>query len=126
MTGQLFAGIQQQGRVAAGHVQDRPNLDQVAVIGREEHWILDVRDVCLETPSRLLGVGRFGQVFAGTLNGSPVAVKVARQRGGTSDDDHEPVDLSRIPALINELQILRRIRHPGIVLFQGAVVEPQS
>ena len=116
-TGRVFGSI----RAPAGYFQA---LDLIAGIGRKEHWIVDALDVCLESPARVLGVGNFGRVLAGKLNGSAVAVKVACEVAW--DDQAAAMRRCKILELVNELQILRRIRHPGIVLFQGAVVEPQS
>eukprot|EP00972_Heterocapsa_arctica_P069226 10227957-Heterocapsa_arctica.AAC.1 len=59
---------------------------------------------------RCLGRGGFGAVMEGTFCSLPVAVKVFNH-------DHR-ID----PSCLNELHVLRHLRHPNIVIFLGACV----
>merc|ERR1740122_365765 len=51
----------------------------------------------------------------GTFHGTPVAVKTAKRSEG---------NLKRLSQFCNELRILRQVRHPDIVLFYGALIDP--
>eukprot|EP00931_Biecheleriopsis_adriatica_P027583 TRINITY_DN16576_c0_g2_i1.p1 TRINITY_DN16576_c0_g2~~TRINITY_DN16576_c0_g2_i1.p1 ORF type:complete len:679 (-),score=91.60 TRINITY_DN16576_c0_g2_i1:79-2115(-) len=71
---------------------------------KSEHLHVYKRDV--------LGEGGYGIVHKGSFLGSPVAVKKAL---GTFD-----------ATLVTELQVLRYLRHPNIVLFHGALVDKDA
>ncbi|CAE8685347.1 unnamed protein product, partial [Polarella glacialis] len=90
-------------------------LTAIAAIGMDEKWL--VKSSHLELfPSCVLGQGAFATVVGGRLHGAPVAVKV-------------PLSLQvpgRCSALASELRILRSIRHPGIVSFLGACIDPAA
>eukprot|EP00929_Paragymnodinium_shiwhaense_P013033 TRINITY_DN120898_c0_g1_i1.p1 TRINITY_DN120898_c0_g1~~TRINITY_DN120898_c0_g1_i1.p1 ORF type:complete len:934 (-),score=176.49 TRINITY_DN120898_c0_g1_i1:99-2900(-) len=106
--------------LAFGEMADEANLQQrlqrVAWLGRREHWLLSSNQVDLEVPSRVLGAGGFGFVVAGEFEGTPVAIKVPRKGMQTT-----PVKWS---AVLNEMRVLRHMRHPNIVLFHGACIAP--
>ncbi|CAE8717555.1 unnamed protein product [Polarella glacialis] len=78
-------------------------------LGIKEHWIIEKENLCME-PSSMLGAGGFGIVMEGEYNGTRVAVKIPK-----SDSKIE------FP-LLNELRLLRHLRHPNIVLFFGACI----
>lgn len=99
-TAELFAGMR---------------LDRVAQLGHEEHWRIRESEVCVPLPVCILGRGSFGVVSAAMLHGQAVAVKTLPR--GAEDE-------SRVAALLNELRVLRRVRHPNVVLFFGCLVEP--
>lgn len=111
-TGEAFAKLEQDDAEVMKRLQD------IANIGRKEHWLLNTSDVKLN-PDAVLGSGSFGAVVIGHFRGSLVAVKVAR---GTRDR----ATMQHLPALGNELRILRHVRHPNVVLFHGACVDPHS
>eukprot|EP00972_Heterocapsa_arctica_P079465 11711850-Heterocapsa_arctica.AAC.1 len=75
-------------------------------IGKAEQWLINGDDVSVST--RFLGRGGFGAVLEGTFCSLPVAVKVF---------DH---DRGIDPSCLNELRVLRHLRHPNIVIFLGA------
>mmetsp|Transcript_142123 Transcript_142123/g.441963 ORF Transcript_142123/g.441963 Transcript_142123/m.441963 type:complete len:427 (+) Transcript_142123:1-1281(+) len=82
-----------------------------------EQWYIDPSEYTLT--SEVLGEGSFGRVVAGRFHGSPVAVKMTKMLEG-------PGDSSALMALLNEVRILRRLRHPNIVLFHGASVAEET
>lgn len=51
-------------------------------------------------------------VYAGSLYGSPVAIKMLHTNVSDSEE------------FIHEITVMRRLRHPNIVLFLGATVSP--
>jgi serine/threonine protein kinase len=59
-----------------------------------------------------LGRGGFGVVYQGSLYGSPVAIKMLHTNVSDSEE------------FIHEITVMRRLRHPNIVLFLGATVSP--
>jgi len=80
-------------------------------LGCKEHWLIAPQhlEVC---PEQVLGRGGFGVVMAGFLHGTSVAIKVPSST----------TVKSAMNALINEIRILRRCRHPNIVLFHGVSI----
>eukprot|EP00927_Polykrikos_kofoidii_P045822 TRINITY_DN3994_c1_g1_i4.p1 TRINITY_DN3994_c1_g1~~TRINITY_DN3994_c1_g1_i4.p1 ORF type:complete len:704 (+),score=83.02 TRINITY_DN3994_c1_g1_i4:175-2286(+) len=108
-TGQLFEAI----RVAAKHNQCIASLiEQVVDLGVSEHWLLPASVVDLK-PDVILGTGGFGHVIEADYLGLRVAVKMSKSStGGTS----------RLSVILNELRVLRCVRHPNIVLFFGAFI----
>lgn len=68
----------------------------------------------------VIGGGGFGQVWRGSWNGTPVAVKILNA-----------VCQSTVPsAIINdfeeEVHLLARLRHPNICMFLGACLDPPN
>lgn len=97
---------------------DNPSamLSQLARIGREQRWLVDYREIRLHP--YVLGSGTFGLVVEGDFLGTPVAVKLPRKeitplKPGLSD-------------ICNELSLLRHLRHPNLVAFHGACIEPEK
>jgi len=93
----------------------RQRLEKLADLGEQEGWLLDAQDVMLQ-PENILGVGGFGMVVRGWLHGTAVAVKIPKV---TETGSH----VAQMMSMANELRILRKVRHPNIVLFFGACVE---
>lgn len=77
----------------------------------KEQWMVDWDDV---HPERIIGTGSFGEVWCGTYRGNKVAIKTTRA-----------LKISAYQSFLNELTVLPRLRHPNIVMFIGAVVEPR-
>ncbi|XP_071699193.1 serine/threonine-protein kinase CTR1-like [Rutidosis leptorrhynchoides] len=64
-----------------------------------------------------IGAGSFGVVHRADWNGSDVAVKILLEQ------DFHP---ERLNEFLQEVAIMRRLRHPNIVLFMGAVTQPPN
>ncbi|KAI3776297.1 hypothetical protein L1987_46073 [Smallanthus sonchifolius] len=64
-----------------------------------------------------IGAGSFGIVHRADWNGSDVAVKILLEQ------DFHP---ERLNEFLQEVAIMRRLRHPNIVLFMGAVTQPPN
>ncbi|KAJ1419498.1 Serine-threonine/tyrosine-protein kinase, catalytic domain [Sesbania bispinosa] len=64
-----------------------------------------------------IGSGSFGTVHRAEWNGSDVAVKILMEQ-----DFH----VERFKEFLREVAIMKRLRHPNIVLFMGAVTEPPN
>jgi hypothetical protein len=84
------------------------DITEITVLGYIEHWLVNPKDVILDTDT-ILGSGGFGVVYPGFLYGGVVAVKMPRD-----------CSLRNFTSCANELRILRNVRHPNIVLFHGA------
>lgn len=77
----------------------------------EEHWLVGLGELELQ---RRIGVGSSGTTYLAAWRGATVAVKVAGSRTN---------DLSAWRA---EVSALVQLRHPHIVQYLGAVVEPPT
>jgi len=97
------------------------NLGTIKKLGMKEHWLLNLDDFEKPDEDKILGYGGYGVVKQYIFRGSPVAVKTPRVRGET-EDAHK----SGMRTLLNELRVLRHVRHPNIVLFHGACLFPAS
>ncbi|KAK7345413.1 hypothetical protein VNO77_16017 [Canavalia gladiata] len=64
-----------------------------------------------------IGSGSFGTVHRAEWNGSDVAVKILMEQ-----DYHA----ERFNEFLREVAIMKRLRHPNIVLFMGAVTQPPN
>uniref|UniRef100_A0A7S4T6P1 Protein kinase domain-containing protein n=1 Tax=Alexandrium monilatum TaxID=311494 RepID=A0A7S4T6P1_9DINO len=120
-TGRIFERLEADSvsvTVEGASSELRRNLEKVCELGRAERWLVAARDLPVAV-DQLLGMGSFGVVLAGWLHGSPVAVKAAR---------HLPkeADVAHLVNIANEIRILRHVRHPSVVLFHGAVIDPAS
>jgi len=84
-----------------------------------EGWHIPRSDIKIHW-SGLLGSGCFGSVFRAEFQFAAVAVKTAAVfvQGDLHCVKHDSVN-----ALLNEIRILRHIRHPNIITFYGACVE---
>ncbi|KEH26929.1 putative protein kinase TKL-CTR1-DRK-2 family [Medicago truncatula] len=64
-----------------------------------------------------IGLGSYGEVFHGEWRGTEVAVK----RFLNQDISGEALE-----EFISEVRIMKRLRHPNVVLFMGAVIRPPN
>ncbi|KAF5194343.1 kinase [Thalictrum thalictroides] len=82
---------------------------------------LDVEDLDIPWNDLILkeriGAGSFGTVHRADWNGSEVAVKILMEQ-----DFH----LVRFKEFLREVALMKRLRHPNIVLFMGAVTQPPN
>jgi len=101
----------------------RHRLEQIAQAGKREHWLIDDSQIHV-LPNAEIGRGGFGYVRAARWHGMTVAMKVPimnndsmRQRGQEEN--------RYLATLVNELRVLRHVRHPNVVLFYGACIIPE-
>ncbi|KAJ4834286.1 copper transport protein ctr1 [Turnera subulata] len=82
---------------------------------------LDVDDLDIPWSDLVLkeriGAGSFGTVHRADWHGSDVAVKILMEQ-----DFHA----ERFKEFLREVAIMKRLRHPNIVLFMGAVTQPPN
>ncbi|KAJ8765898.1 hypothetical protein K2173_020414 [Erythroxylum novogranatense] len=64
-----------------------------------------------------IGAGSFGTVHRADWCGSEVAVKILLE---------QDFDAERFREFLSEVAIMKRLRHPNIVLFMGAVTQPPN
>ncbi|KAJ8760737.1 hypothetical protein K2173_017847 [Erythroxylum novogranatense] len=102
---------------------ERPSLPTDSIMNRVDQ-ILDDADVgdC-EIPwehlviGERIGLGSYGEVYRADWNGTEVAVKKFL------DQDFSGAALAEFK---REVRIMRRLRHPNVVLFMGAVTRPPN
>lgn len=86
-------------------------LRATKALGMQEHWVIAEEDLQLFLNKRL-GKGSYGAVFLGRYLCADVAIKTSRS---TTLE-------KRFQSLAQELRVLRRLRHPNIVVFYGACI----
>ncbi|KAJ6317364.1 hypothetical protein OIU76_012993 [Salix suchowensis] len=64
-----------------------------------------------------IGSGSFGTVYHADWRGSDVAVKILEE---------QEFHAERFEGFLSEVAIMKRLRHPNIVLFMGAVTQPPN
>ncbi|KAJ1424750.1 Serine-threonine/tyrosine-protein kinase, catalytic domain [Sesbania bispinosa] len=105
---QLDNKIENQGCLPAGSVPRYVNLEpSLAMDWLEISWD-DLRI------KERVGAGSFGTVHRAEWHGSDVAVKVL-----TVQDFHD----DQLKEFLREVAIMKRVRHPNVVLFMGAVTK---
>lgn len=79
-------------------------------------WEIDPSEIDLSQGQRI-GVGSYGEVFKGVWRGTEVAIKRFLEQ------NLSPATVRDFRA---EVSIMSRLRHPNVVLFMGAVVQPSQ
>eukprot|EP00249_Psilotum_nudum_P022893 c28683_g2_i1 orf=478-3393(+) len=85
-----------------------PVLDDVA------EWEIPWEEIIL---AERIGLGSCGEVYHGDWNGTEVAVKKFLDQDFSGD---------ALKEFISEVRLMRRMRHPNVVLFMGAVTRPPN
>eukprot|EP00930_Biecheleria_cincta_P046878 TRINITY_DN32406_c0_g1_i1.p1 TRINITY_DN32406_c0_g1~~TRINITY_DN32406_c0_g1_i1.p1 ORF type:complete len:602 (-),score=95.63 TRINITY_DN32406_c0_g1_i1:68-1738(-) len=99
--------------VKAPNLNDfQKQLEAIAAVGETEHWLIPSDKVSLY-PDAVLGCGGFGVVVVGRLRGVQVAVKMPLAMK----------DCTHAVSLVNEIRVLRRLRHPNLVAFIGVCID---
>lgn len=102
------------GRIIDNISQVEQSLEPLADIGRREQWIVSGGDLTIG--SGILGAGGCGIVAPGRFLMTPVALKFSKLSTASPS-------LSDIG---NELRVLRKLRHPNIVVMHGACIDYQQ
>eukprot|EP00927_Polykrikos_kofoidii_P085910 TRINITY_DN9472_c0_g1_i1.p1 TRINITY_DN9472_c0_g1~~TRINITY_DN9472_c0_g1_i1.p1 ORF type:complete len:736 (-),score=91.72 TRINITY_DN9472_c0_g1_i1:122-2329(-) len=110
------ASLSSAANTAAFATDRHSVLQKIEHVGRSEQWLIP-NEIIKVDPCQNLGEGGFGSVLKGILYDCAVAVKLAKPV-----NDADIPEANVMSALTNELRILRRLRHPNIVLFYGACV----
>jgi len=84
---------------------------ELVELGLKERWLISQGNINVQ--ASILGRGSFGIVARGSFLGTPVALKIPATKTGTQD-------IRKLPTILNELRILRHVRHPNIIIFHGA------
>jgi serine/threonine protein kinase len=87
-------------------------LGDIVTMGEKEQWVLEGHQVQIND-NAVLGAGSFGTVVGGEFCSTPVAVK-------RCNAERRPGSRELMKSILNELNVLCRIRHPNIVVFCGA------
>ena len=83
--------------------------ESVGVAGEDSQWNIKVEEV---TFGDRVGIGSFGEVYRGMWRSTEVAVKKLIDQDITEESKEE---------FLGEVSIMRRLRHPNIVLFMGVI-----
>eukprot|EP00811_Abedinium_folium_P033706 NODE_664_length_2853_cov_13.797506.p1 GENE.NODE_664_length_2853_cov_13.797506~~NODE_664_length_2853_cov_13.797506.p1 ORF type:complete len:850 (-),score=127.35 NODE_664_length_2853_cov_13.797506:228-2777(-) len=110
-TGELFSRVDGMSGALANQ------LTNVMELGLREHWLISSTELAFPRSGMPLGAGSFGVVIPASFHGLKVAVKASRL---------ETASINNLCVIANELRVLRRVRHPNIVLFYGAHIDPNS
>lgn len=108
-----------------GFVDSRGNSEGEPVPSTNTHNIHPIMDDVAECEIRLeylqigerIGLGSYGEVYHADWNGTEVAVKKFLDQDFSGD---------ALEQFRSEVRIMRRLRHPNIVLFMGAVTRPPN
>jgi len=98
--------------------QNLPCLDRLLDLGHREQWYVNISEI--KVLPKFLGEGGYGVVLAGEYYGSPVALKVNKLE---LLDENRHSNQDRLTSSLNEIRILRRLRHPNIVVLYGACLD---
>ncbi|KAL3536156.1 hypothetical protein ACH5RR_004617 [Cinchona calisaya] len=104
-------------------IKDRRFVEggQLVPVAPSGELILDVEDLDIAWSDLVLkeriGAGSFGTVHRADWNGCDVAVKILMEQDFHAERSNE---------FLREVQIMKRLRHPNIVLFMGAVTKPPN
>eukprot|EP01104_Vermistella_antarctica_P012308 TRINITY_DN3540_c0_g1_i2.p1 TRINITY_DN3540_c0_g1~~TRINITY_DN3540_c0_g1_i2.p1 ORF type:complete len:764 (+),score=118.30 TRINITY_DN3540_c0_g1_i2:1890-4181(+) len=94
----------QEGQQLDGHIEKIKQKD----------WYIYADDVSI---SRKVGSGGFGDVYRGSWRGTTVAVKKMHAW-------YEELNENALDEFLKEMTIMSVLRHPNVVLFIGASLEP--
>ncbi|KAL4422385.1 hypothetical protein ABPG75_008582 [Micractinium tetrahymenae] len=97
-----------------------------------EEWLIDWNDL---HRSKIIGEGAFGKVWLGRWQETDVAIKqlgslsaLGVQTGSLQHDSSGGIkmDAEVQRSLHKEVDLMRKMRHPNIILFMGVVAEPAA
>eukprot|EP01105_Mastigella_eilhardi_P008505 TRINITY_DN2061_c0_g1_i18.p1 TRINITY_DN2061_c0_g1~~TRINITY_DN2061_c0_g1_i18.p1 ORF type:complete len:1315 (-),score=237.47 TRINITY_DN2061_c0_g1_i18:455-4399(-) len=106
----------------AGNSQVEGNSDKEDYAGllykERKSWMVPFSE--LNVSSERIGVGNFGEVFKGEWRGQIVSIKRLLCQKMDS------ITMAEVQVQLREVAILSELRHPNIVLFMCACVEPPN
>lgn len=88
-------------------------ISDIVSIGQREQWLLHAHEI--EIHDTLIGAGGFGVVYRGSFSCTPVALKIPRRQ--TVNTKEGLLDFA------NELRVLRKVKHPNIIVCHGACID---
>mmetsp|Transcript_36166 Transcript_36166/g.112609 ORF Transcript_36166/g.112609 Transcript_36166/m.112609 type:complete len:654 (-) Transcript_36166:8-1969(-) len=103
-------------------LMDGNDLARITQIAREERWLIEHEELHTK-PQEVLGSGGYGKVISGYFSYTSVAVKMTRMDLTEADEGDRK---AWIVDLLNEIRILRHVRHPNVVQFYGATIDEQA
>eukprot|EP01125_Pyxidicula_operculata_P001438 TRINITY_DN1132_c0_g2_i1.p1 TRINITY_DN1132_c0_g2~~TRINITY_DN1132_c0_g2_i1.p1 ORF type:complete len:1224 (+),score=464.66 TRINITY_DN1132_c0_g2_i1:336-3674(+) len=84
-------------------------------INPSDMWIIKSNELNVPMDAEPLGKGFFGEVRLGTWRSVPVACKFLFEKSFRDKSDHE--------LFMQEVNILRSLRHPNVILYMGVVLD---
>lgn len=91
----------------------------LSVRGRDSSWMLRSRDLKLK---EVLGSTLKNTIYLAAWQGADVVVKCASVTDGGLAEEAAPTAIT--DELLHEIDVLSSMRHPDLVLFLGACIEP--
>mmetsp|Transcript_19315 Transcript_19315/g.42644 ORF Transcript_19315/g.42644 Transcript_19315/m.42644 type:complete len:729 (-) Transcript_19315:88-2274(-) len=101
------------------NVNEKAWFDQLKSLGVKEQWLINQEDLDIHY-DKVLGTGGCGMVVAGKYRSCPVAIKTRKDVGGGPASEEQQTAVTA--TVLNELRIMRHLRHPHIAFFLGACV----
>jgi serine/threonine protein kinase len=93
----------------------------------QQDWAYPVQEIAIDnSDDGILGKGAFGIVRKARWCGSEVAVKQLHAQDVQQDGEVALLKDDDIDALIREMSICSRLRHPNLVLFLGVTYDPAT
>jgi len=111
-SGAVFSSLEGVGREEA-----KTRLERMADLGYSEHWLIPASDLVAK-PENVVGAGGYGIVMEAIYHGAPVVLKFPGAERDTTATSQS------FTSIAHELRMLRRLRHPNIVLCYGACIVP--
>eukprot|EP00927_Polykrikos_kofoidii_P001808 TRINITY_DN10703_c0_g1_i3.p1 TRINITY_DN10703_c0_g1~~TRINITY_DN10703_c0_g1_i3.p1 ORF type:complete len:618 (+),score=62.85 TRINITY_DN10703_c0_g1_i3:223-2076(+) len=90
--------------------------ESIVELGKRERWLLHASELVFHHEDEL-GGGSFGLVIGAKFHGAEVAVKFPWGRGEICETDNS------VKSVLNELRILRHLRHPNMISLIGAYID---
>lgn len=107
--------------ISEDRTSDRSAGDDSAGSARSDMQLDDVADCEIAweelTLGERIGLGSYGEVYHGEWHGTEVAVKKFL---------HQDISGETLEEFRSEVRIMKRLRHPNVVLFMGAVTRPPN
>eukprot|EP01126_Amoeba_proteus_P039237 TRINITY_DN4126_c0_g1_i10.p1 TRINITY_DN4126_c0_g1~~TRINITY_DN4126_c0_g1_i10.p1 ORF type:complete len:649 (+),score=115.93 TRINITY_DN4126_c0_g1_i10:913-2859(+) len=111
----IFDNLQVQisSRALASVISNKPSDSYIQGFFNDLDDNMSEKDIILQ---RKIGEGAYGSVFLAEFNGYPVACKVIKTE----------LTQENAKKILDELRVMKRLKHPNVVLFMGACLNSNN